>query len=150
MRQRLLENNKLTVNKAFKRNRALYQAHEYSPIYTSENDLVIDYTRHESEAADLGAASINGIVAITASNNLKVLFCGRTYHRRSLCLAREIACYFCGNFLHFFRVCIGKIARFNKKNFDGQFNSLTAQGPTPVLRFTWPHVLPANNAMQGL
>ena len=90
IRQKLLENNELTVNEAFYRSKALYQAQEYSAIYTSAKDLVtasVAHTGDESEAPDLAATSTNDVVAITAFSGKSIFLW--TYLSSTINLSRQ-------------------------------------------------------------
>ena len=88
----------------------------------------IAHTEHESKAPDLVVTSNNDVVVYNNFNGKRCIFCGRTYHQQSVCLAREAACYSCGIFGHF---SVSVKQRSNKKGLDGRFNSSTAEGPTP-------------------
>ena len=53
----------------------------------------IAHSGHESEAPNVAATSTNDIVAIIASSGKRCFFVDETYHRPSICLAVEVACY---------------------------------------------------------
>lgn len=135
IRQRLLENNELSVADAFNRARSLCQAQEYSATYASESGLIAAAANveHKNDKYDAVTALSTESLAITSSEEKKCYFCGRANHRREDCPAKETNCYSCGKIGHFSRVCkAAKNSKINKKRSFGQVHALPSSS-TPNL-----------------
>ena len=120
IRQRLLENAELTVNQAYMTAMSLSLAQEHSAAYFTKNS-------RSSAAAIMSEQSILGTEAETptttscsshttqmlqAVSKVKIcFFCGKEYHDRNKCPARNATCYSCGKKGHFGKVCRSKSTR---------------------------------------
>ena len=120
IRQRLLENKKLTLEEAFDQVRALELAQKQSESYllpTSGTLASVSEEGHASKNHDLKSEvkseysaneQINaGATSTNYSNykNQKCYFCGNKRHPRNLCPARESECGKCRKIGHYARAC---------------------------------------------
>ena len=111
IRQRLLENNTLTLEEAYKQARSLEQAHLHSTSYTDTQfsaaiNSTTEPTREDEPA--LSAAITQNHQKPPASKTC--LYCGNYAHHRSRCPARLASCHDCGKRGHFSKVCLSKRA----------------------------------------
>ena len=116
IRQRLLENNELTVDRAFEIARSLHMAQEYSATYAAERSSIAAVSPSQ-QATDVSDSSLLveklSSAATTAPKVArKCYFCGQLYHCRDQCPAKDATCYVCGKSGHYARVCRSK----NKAN----------------------------------
>ena len=140
--RRLLESNELTVNQAFNKARSLFQAQEYSATYTSSmsgtNSVAASATRTEDNSeneADIDSSPVTSgevLAVATFSGGRKCYYCGRRYHRRADCLAKEVSCHSCGKIGHFSRVCRSKGTKPTKKPSVGQTSALSSHNSSPL------------------
>ena len=130
IRQRLLENNQLTLDRAFEIAKSLQMAQEYSATYAAERGLVAaippsQQATNESYSS-LPVQEISGATTTAPKVSRKCYFCGRMYHRRDQCPAKNAMCYLCGKSGHFSRVCQSK----SKTNSGGSSHSAALPSPT--------------------
>ena len=144
IRQRLLESIELTVDQAFSKARSLFQAQEYSATYTSSmsgtNLVAASATRTEDNIeneADIDSSPVTSgevLAVATFSGGRKCYYCGRKFHRRADCSAKEVSCHLCGKVGHFSRVCRSKSTKPNKKPSVGQTSALSSHNLAPGLQ----------------
>ena len=137
IRQRLLENNELTLERAFEQARTLDSAQKSSEVYTvnghnggtlASTSTVPDVTGPRAPREPISTIKNS---TLAATNNVSKLcyFCGRTYHSRSNCPAKNAVCYKCNKKGHFSVVCKTKI---NNNASACMYNSnLCAIRPAP-------------------
>ena len=107
IRQRLLENDVLTLDCAMKQALSLEQAqlhadrYAHSPFIVNASAAEVqcqNCTHHESSSLELAA-----IKKPTSCS-----FCGKSFHSRLLCPANNVTCNACGKRGHFSKVCRSK------------------------------------------
>ena len=117
IRQRLLENAELTVNQAYKTAMSLHLAQEHSAAYFTENSRSSAATMMseqsilgtEAETPTTTSCSSHTTQMLQAVSKVKIcFFCGKEYHDRNKCPARNATCYSCGKKGHFGKVCRSK------------------------------------------
>ena len=133
IRQRLLEEKKLTLSDAFDKARAIEVAQQHSQSYqagiqeltvnaVNNLDLGPQFQRANSQTSDSESSSgpisprpmspesersFNFALNATSSRpgGKRCRFCGNLYHERSICPSRDANCYKCGKPGHFSNVC---------------------------------------------
>ena len=125
IRQRLLENSILTLERAFEQARTLDSAKKSSEAYTANGNSV-GLVASTSKATDV-PSELPGIKTPTsaaATNNASKLcyFCGQSYRSRSNSPAKNSTCYKCEKEVHFAKVCKSK----GKDNTDTNACSYTS------------------------
>ena len=122
IRQRLLENNELTLDAAHQQARSLEQAQSQAASY--ENSIVGALNSVESQPAQHQLHSQQQLqqhlqslqqqqqqhpdptlAAVNENNTQKCFFCGKKRHPRSRCPARNSTCQNCGKKGHWMVVC---------------------------------------------
>ena len=100
IRQRLLENSELTVERASQIACSLETAQQHSEAYLQHHDVTaavnVEDTNHDNQ--------ISAVAKMTSSNQLRN-FCGKPYHDKRKCPARNLYCFTCGKLEHFSSVC---------------------------------------------
>ena len=124
IRQRLLENSKLTLAEAFSQARSLELAQKHSESYTHQQGLYSNAIQSQ-ELVYLPEKNIAKVDRTTLERNMKTdnfnlaaipnsarrdkcYFCGYNFHPRDKCTAKDAICYQCGTKGHFSRVCRSK------------------------------------------
>ena len=114
IRQRLLENEQLTLQVAFDQARSLDSAQKSSETYpmpdmpqfqtaaATKPSQVLNEDETNYDHAN-ASASVN-----IAATKLTCFHCGNDKHDRSICPARDATCHKCGKDGHFAKVCKGK------------------------------------------
>ena len=125
IRQRLLENSELTVERAFQIACSLETAQQHSEAYLQHPDVTaavnVEDTDHDNQ--------ISLVAKMTSSNKL-CYFCGKSYHDKSKCPSRNLYCFTCGKLGHFSSVCRFKTTqRRNKCNVLRNMASTAASDP---------------------
>ena len=132
IRQRLLENNTLTLQDAFNQARSLDLAHRNSQAYVAPSVMSSAITTIEDSCNNVHANDKNENL-LAATHSAKICyFCGKHYHNRKNCPALEETCYKCGYKGHFAKakVCRGK--KISKTTIATMFSpSLCAIQNTP-------------------
>ena len=117
IRQRLLENNSLTLEEAFNQANALDMAIKHASAYNTSLSTVATTSRHSTQRDVENNSACNENSTSTAPNprneyactiNRKCYFCGYDYHKRDVCPARNLTCNKCGKLGHFMKVCKSK------------------------------------------
>jgi transposase InsO family protein len=158
IRQRLLENDSLSLDDAVRLARALDTAQRNSEVYATSNAFVSGVTasiqmasstpqcasldkEHGPEIPDKEQYNCNSVVG--AISRRKCFFCGRSYHRREQCPARNERCNNCHKAGHFAVVC--KSAR-NKVSASTNTNILcSVPGISPPASVCLPIEINDNN-----
>ena len=100
IRQRLLENSELTVERASQIACSLEIAQQHSEAYLQHHDVTaavnVEDTDHDNQ--------ISAVAKMASSNKLRS-FCGKPYHDKSKCPARNLYCFTCKKLGHFSNVC---------------------------------------------
>ena len=125
IRQTLLENSELTVKRAFQIACSLETAQQHSEAYLQHPDdmaaVNVEDTDHDNQ--------ISAVAKMTSSNKL-CNFCGKPYHDKSKCPARNLYCFTCGKLWHFSCVCRFRTTqRRNKCNVLHNTTSTAASNP---------------------
>ncbi|KAG8171473.1 hypothetical protein JTE90_008887, partial [Oedothorax gibbosus] len=104
IRERLLENTTVTLDKAFDQARALELAELHSASYRTATDsaTIASLKRTEDIAAE------NSVTAVVRTRNAKCFSWGNGRHPRNLCPANDVLCRNCGKKGHFQKVCKSK------------------------------------------
>ena len=116
IRQRLLENQKLTLSEAFDQARSLDSAQRNSAMYDpsrfmaaststqiSEDIATPDVTLISSPKKDSRKNENTTLAAVKTIKNC--WFCGNSFHQRSRCPAKNSECSSCGKYGHWAKVC---------------------------------------------
>ena len=77
--------------------------------------------------------SVTNLVVLTVatiSRGRKCYFCGRRYHRRADCPAKEVSCHLCEKVGHFSHVCRSKGTKPIKKTSIRQTSALSSHNPS--------------------
>lgn len=125
IRQRLLENNSLTLEEASTQARALEAAQNQAACYTPSQYTLnatapnVKPTVLDKQPQALCQQEESQLAASTAT---KCYFCGGLRHPREKCPARDAICKFCSKKGHYIKVC-----RSKAKNNSQSVNSLTDQ-----------------------
>ena len=111
IRQRLLKNSVLTLERAFEQARTLDSAKKSSEAYRANGNSV-GLVASTSKATDvpIELPGTETPTSATATNTASKLcyFCGQSYHSRSNCPAKNSTCYKCDMKGHFAKVCKSK------------------------------------------
>ena len=105
-RQRLLENNELTLEAAFNIANSLRMAQEHSAAYLPQHDVVASISSSGNKGSDWDSDQNSKVLG--SMSKLQCTFCGQAFHNRKGCPARESVCYSCNKKEHFTRVCCSK------------------------------------------
>ena len=97
IRQRLLENNELTVDRAYTTAMSFHMAQEHSAVYYLETRVTVTMSPKDEPTTTKQA--------LMTTTRRQCFFCGRAYHERKYCPAINSACFSCGKIGHFSRVC---------------------------------------------
>lgn len=96
IRQRLLENTTLTLEQAFDQARSLELAQHHSATYVTQ----ASYTEVASTQPHTDT--------VASSSGKPCFFCGKSWHSRTACPAKEAECTNCNKLGHYARVCRSK------------------------------------------
>ena len=97
IRQRLLKNTELTVDRAYTTAMSLHMAQEHSAVYYSKTRVTATVSPKDEPTATKQA--------LMTTTRRQCFFCGRAYHERKYCPAINSTCFSCGKIGHFSRVC---------------------------------------------
>ena len=130
MRQRILEQEDITLQRAFDLARSLHQAQEHVNQLCHVGNLAATQeltSKEEQTDENSTAASATKNVA----NKSNWFFCGEPYHSRGRCPAKEAECFNCQKKGHFSRVCRSRKTRRNSASTsDPVLSTVTANLPT--------------------
>nr|XP_039266307.1 uncharacterized protein LOC120341813 [Styela clava] len=106
IRQRLLENKKLTLDEMVDQAKSLETAVRNSQSYAINENASVGAAPStiQSNNFDVGLVPDNAAMTIRS----KCFFCGNSRHPRSKCPAREVVCFKCQKKGHFAKVCRGR------------------------------------------
>ena len=121
----MLESSELTVERAFQIACSLETVQQHSEAYLRHPDVTaavnVEDTGHDDQ--------ITAVSKMTLSNKL-CNFCGKPYHDKSKCPARNLYCFTCGKLGHFSSVCRFRTTqRRNKCNVIHNTASTAASNP---------------------
>lgn len=128
IRQRLLENNELTVAQAFDKARSLRTAQEHSEAYLNRGAVAAIMPHPEIPAP----AAADDIVSSSTFRSNLCGNCGFSFHQRNQCPAREVTCYSCGKKGHFSKVCRSK-SHQTRQTRSRQVQSVSSSISQPLL-----------------
>ena len=104
LRQCLLENNELTVDKAFEIAGSLHMAQECSDTHAAERSLfaAVSSSQQATDVSDpsLPVEKLSSAATTAPKVARKCYFCGQLYHCRDQCSAKDATCYVCGKSSH--------------------------------------------------
>ena len=109
IRQRLLENNNLTLQAAFDKARSLETAQKNAEMYLSSSSHQTDsfhiakLQTEVTDNADVSKEEFSGRYSYAI--NAKCSYCGNNRHSRKICPARNAMCYTCSKRGHFAKMC---------------------------------------------
>ena len=116
VRQRLLERDDLSLEAALEQAYSLERAQQQSSSYSinvAASNVVLQRQRSADSLAGADVGSTydpvsdplpHGLAA--GVENKSCYFCGRPYHKRSRCPARDVTCHICQKKGHYARVCM--------------------------------------------
>lgn len=116
IRQRLLENNTLTLEQASSQALALEAAQNQSACY-SNTDTVLNASTSDNVLPE----NLDSQISAVSSYKYKCYFCGYKQHPRTICPAKDAKCNICSKSGHFSKVCKSN----PKKGYDKTTNSIT-------------------------
>ena len=108
IRQRILENENITLQRAFDLALSLNRAQEHTTAHFLQAGKSASTVK--SDAISVDRPDEPNIKYVAASNKITAnkkacFFCGGPYHHRSKCLAKDAECFLCSKNGHFARVC---------------------------------------------
>ena len=126
IRQRLLENNALTMEEAFEKARAMEMAQKHSASFSGTNSIsaAIPLTSEHNENSQTALCGTRSTDNINQQTNDKCFFCGLSRHPRSKCPAKESVCNSCSKIGHWRKVC--KSGRQNDRQKSSPTTSAAA------------------------
>ena len=144
IRQRLLENNELTVAQAFDKARSLRTAQEHSEAYLTSADFSAAAASHPSNSSPTPDRSTQQLMTVqssqsSAASSRLCYFCGLAFHHRDRCPAKEVFCHTCGKKGHFSKVCRSRFFQKAKSmsnctsRIQSNFPSFSAACPASLL-----------------
>lgn len=104
IRQRLLENNTLTLEEAIVKARSLEAAQKHSAAYSYVNTGTINSVHPIKLDSTIETDQIQTTLAVTTKAQ-KCYFCGKSRHPRTSCPAKDMNCKNCGKLGHFPPLC---------------------------------------------
>ena len=149
IRQRLLEQESLDLQKTYDKARSLELAHKQSQSYQATPSSVpcgATSLPTQSEHPEKDTSTINAI-----SNTGKCYFCGYSKHSRFRCPAKEALCKGCGKKGHFQKVCQSTPAKSKLLSAVGpQLSASTAATGTRGLKSALINVLVNGKTLMAL
>lgn len=109
IRQRLLENETLTLDQAIGQSRALESAQKHSDVFA--NGSLDCSSLNATYSKDIAAKQHKTPPALAPSPTQQCFFCGNNRHPRAICPARDQTCNYCQKLGHFSKVCMRKTAK---------------------------------------
>nr|XP_039256281.1 uncharacterized protein K02A2.6-like [Styela clava] len=106
IRQRLLENKKLTLDEMVDQAKSLETAVRNSQSYAINENTSVGAVPSTIQSNNFDVGSLPDNAAMTIRS--KCIFCGNSRHPRSKCPAREVVCFKCQKKGHFAKVCRGR------------------------------------------
>ena len=110
IRQRLLENDQLSVTQAFDNARSLRTAQDHSEAYLTKTEVAAILPQSSNDDRKMTVISVDSkmkenALGSTSRSSKTCYFCGQPFHQRKHCPALEVTCYSCGKRGHFSKVC---------------------------------------------
>lgn len=105
IRQRLLENDTLTLDLAFNQARSLEMAQKQSASYSGFDDSFTAAQTKADLTNSFETAEAGNKGQLCATNIAKCYFCGQRRHSRNQCPAKDAICRKCNKTGHFAKVC---------------------------------------------
>ena len=133
IRQRLLENNDITLSEAFKQARTLESAEKHSADYATSEPLASILEPDEESTDEVVAATWKGGDGENSSE--KCWHCNRPRHPRAQCPAKDSICQGCGIKGHWFEACMKNKNKQIKKKKKGT-SAAMFKVPHPMLAAT--------------
>ena len=122
IRQRLLENHKLSLEQAVLQSRALEEARKQSDIYLNPHNFVnaVCESAEDTQGQTTSAATFQ-----------QCYFCGNNRHPRLKCPARKVTCSNCHKLGHFAKVCMKSNNFKSKSTSAATYHIASASRPVP-------------------
>ena len=146
IRQRLLENDNLTLDVAFTTARSLEVAQKNSETYAplTPSCAAVEPKQVEHRTRPPESEPPEPLMAATRFNRdrqSKCFYCGYTYHPRFKCPAKDITCSKCQKKGHYARVCRG-----NPMSVPDKVTAATYGSPQPLPDYQPPEFQPQPDA----
>ena len=131
IRQRLLEKEDLTLDRANDLALSLDRAQEQSLKYTTTPHVATTEPVKEAVTSSECASSTPGSTSGNRKVTKKCFFCGGAAHPRSQCIARNVECFRCGKTGHFSRACKAKATSSSiiEEHVNPHLSSILASAP---------------------
>ncbi|XP_035218980.1 uncharacterized protein LOC118192189 [Stegodyphus dumicola] len=107
IRERLLENASISLEKAYDQARALELAEHHSASYLISSSAPVAVAEQCENKND----DSEQLAVVAPIRSRKCFFCGRDLHLRIICPAKDPICQGCGKNGHYQKVCKSKLLR---------------------------------------
>ena len=138
IRQRLLENDKLTLLETTQKARTFESAQKNCQTYSTTPVQTNASMNTENKMELNEPATVTTAAASTNKSNSQCYFCGNTRHPRTKCPAKDATCNYCEIKGHFAKVCRSAPKESKTKNpssvtLNPQYLALIVASVTPAL-----------------
>lgn len=139
IRQRLLENSSLDLEKAYDQARTLEAAEIQAASYVGSPNIM--------SSAAVGDTDSVREISLSATKIQNCFFCGYDLHSRSVCPAKDDTCRKCGKTGHYQRVCKSRQWK-NYKNHHSKVTATLSSSTTDAIRYLQKSV--TNASVNGI
>lgn len=131
IRQRLLENDNITLQRSLELALSLHQAREHTNRLDYKEQLSAVPKVNDGELSESKSSKESASVTKSGQSTPKkyCYFCGGNYHNREKCPAKEAECYNCNKKGHFARVCRSRKSTTCSLTGDSTLSSVVAGFP---------------------